>query len=115
MDTRKQVREHFIKAGMPTVDKAMLTAKYDVMRSKQNHDGCVVFIHGYGSHGNGGAICIEFRKWINSQLSKGKVKCVINGEDFSIFNFKALELKNKYKGLDGLMDRYNHGVTIVEL
>lgn len=42
-------------------------------------------------------------------------KTVINGEDFTIFNFKALELKNKYRELEPLLKVCNHGVTVVEL
>ena len=38
-----------------------------------------------------------------------------NGEDFNVFNFKALELKNKYKELEQLFRVCNHGVTVVEV
>lgn len=52
---------------------------------------------------------------MNAQVRNGVVKCVINGEDFNLFNFKALELKDKYKELEQLLKVYNHGVTIVEI
>lgn len=52
---------------------------------------------------------------MNAQARNGVIKCVINGEDFNIFNFKALELKNTYKELEQLLKVCNHGVTIVEL
>ncbi|MCD7724248.1 MAG: hypothetical protein LUI12_01625, partial [Clostridiales bacterium] len=63
----------------------------------------------------GGAICKNARQWLKAQERNGKVKTVIFGEDFSIFNFKALELKNKYRELEPLTRVYNQGVTVVEL
>ena len=52
---------------------------------------------------------------LKAQERNNKVKTVIFGENFEIFNFKALELKNKYRELSSLMDVCNHGVTVVEL
>jgi hypothetical protein len=75
----------------------------------------VYIIHGYGSSGKGGAIRDKARQGLNAQARNGVVKSVINGEDFNLFNFKALELKNTYKELEQLLKVCNHGVTIVEL
>ena len=47
-------------------------------------------------------------------MKNGKIKTVINGGDFNVLNFKALELKNKYKELEQLFRVCNHGVTVVE-
>ena len=55
------------------------------------------------------------REWLKAQERNGKIKTVIFGEDFSIFNFRSLELKNRYHELDSLMKVCNHGVTVVEL
>ena len=49
------------------------------------------------------------------QVRKGTIKAVINGEDFDIFNFKALELKGKYKELEKPLKVCNHGMTAVEV
>ena len=65
--------------------------------------------------GNGGVIHDKARQWLKAQERNGKVKSVIFGEDFSIFNFKSLELKNRYRELNPLMKVCNHGVTVVEL
>ena len=75
----------------------------------------MLIIHGYGSTGKGGAICEKARQWLKAQERNGKVKTVIFGEDFTLFNFKALELKNKYQELEQLMRVCNNGVTVVEL
>ena len=104
-----------IKEGMPIVCEAMEHLKTSLDRCRRNKYKCVLIIHGYGSTGKGGAIHDQARQWLKAQERNGKVKSVIFGEDFSIFNFKSLELKNKYHELDPLMQVCNHGVTVVEL
>ena len=104
-----------IKEGMPLVSEAMEHLKSSLDRCRRNKYKCVLVIHGYGSTGKGGAIHDKARQWLKAQERIGKVKSVIFGEDFSIFNFKSLELKNRYRELEPLMKVCNHGVTVVEL
>lgn len=104
-----------IKEGMPLVSEAMDHLKAGLERSRKNKYGCVLIIHGYGSTGKGGTIREKARQWLMAQERNGKVKTVIPGEDFNIFNFKALELKNRYRELEQLLKVCNHGVTVVEL
>lgn len=104
-----------LEQGMPFVQDAMRYLQDSIARLKRDKCGCVLIIHGYGSTGNGGAICKKARQWLKAQERNGKVKTVIFGEDFSIFNFKVLELKAKYRELDPLTKVCNHGVTVVEL
>ena len=104
-----------IKQDMPLVADAMRYLQDSITRLKRERYECVLVIHGYGSSGKGGAICEKSRQWLKAQERNGKVKSVIFGEDFTIFNFKALELKNKFKELDQLTRVYNNGVTVVEL
>ena len=104
-----------IKEGMPLVSEAMDHLKNSLDRYRRNKYKCVLVIHGYGSTGKGGAIHDKARQWLKAQERTGKVKSVIFGEDFSIFNFKSLELKNRYRELEPLMKVCNHGVTVVEL
>jgi hypothetical protein len=104
-----------IKSDMPMVGDAMKYLQDTILRLKKEKYECVLIVHGYGSTGKGGAICEKCRQWLKAQERNKKVKTVIFGEDFEIFNFKALELKNKYKELSPLMNVCNHGVTVVEL
>lgn len=104
-----------IKEGMPLASEAMDHLKNSLNRCRRNKYKCVLVIHGYGSTGKGGAIHDKARQWLKAQERNGKVKTVIFGEDFSIFNFKSLELKNRYLELEPLMTVCNHGVTVVEL
>lgn len=110
-----QIKEINLEEGKPTCDEALSELKSAVQSAKQSKYKCLIVIHGYGSSGKGGKIREKARQWLNAQVKNGKLKTVINGEDFDIFNFKALELKNKYKELESLMTVTNHGVTVVEL
>ena len=104
-----------IKEGMPTVSEAMVLLKETLERCRKNQYKCVLIIHGYGSTGKGGAIHDKARQWLKAQERGGKVKAVIFGEDMTIFNFKALELKNRHRELVPYMGGNNHGITVVEL
>ena len=104
-----------IKIGMPTVAQALDNLQSSLPSLKRRGYKCVLIVHGYGSTGAGGAICSAARRWLKSQESMGLIKAVVYGEDFEIFNFKALELKRKYKELESLCRVCNHGVTVVEL
>lgn len=104
-----------IEEGMPTVSEAMYFLERGLALHKSNHHHCVLVIHGYGSSGTGGTIRKKARQWLQAQERNKKVKSVIFGEDFSMFDFKALDLKKRCRDLSQYINTYNHGVTIVEL
>ena len=104
-----------IKEGMPLVADALNYLKSSIERCRRNRYGCVMIIHGYGSTGKGGVIHDKARQWLKAQERNGKMRTVIYGEDFSIFNAQARELKNLYPKLEQLFRVCNHGVTVVEL
>ena len=105
------IKEINVENGF-TSDDTIAYVKQVIANSKKT---CIYIIHGYGSSGKGGVILQKVRSFLNAQVKNGKIKSVINGEDFNVFNFKALELKNKYKELEQLFRVCNHGVTIVEV
>ena len=105
------IKEINVENGF-TSDDALAYVKQVLSNSKKT---CVYIIHGYGSSGKGGVIRVKARQWLNAQVRNGTVKAVINGEDFNVLNFKALELKNKYKELEQLFRVCNHGVTVIEM
>lgn len=108
-------RELNVKDGMPVVADALNYLKRSLESYRREKVRCVLVIHGYGSTGKGGAICGKARQWLKAQERNGQIKAVIFGEDFDIFNFKALELKNRFHELDPLLKVCNHGVTVIEL
>ena len=104
-----------IKEDMPIVADAMRYLQDSITRLKRDKYDVVLIVHGYGSTGKGGAICQKARQGLKAQERGSKVKQVIFGEDFTLFNFDALALKNKCRDLEPLLRVSNHGVTVVEL
>ena len=104
-----------IKEGMPCASDAINDLKSSLELLKKSKYKCVLVIHGYGSTGKGGVIHDRARSWLRAQAKSGKIKNVINGEDFNVLNFKALELKNKHRELQSLFKVCNHGVTVIEI
>ena len=104
-----------IKQDMPIVADAMRYLQTSIERLKREKYEVVLIIHGYGSTGKGGAIHDKARQWLKAQERNGKIKSVIFGEDFTLFNFDALALKNKCRELEPLLKICNHGVTVIEL
>ena len=104
-----------IKQEMPLVADALNFLKCSIDRYKRDKYDVVLVIHGYGSSGKGGAICEKARQWLKAQERGGKIKQVIFGEDFNLYNFDALALKNKCRELESLMRVCNNGVTVVQL
>ena len=104
-----------IKQDMPLVADAMRFLQERITQFKRDKYDVVLVIHGYGSAGRGGAICEKARQWLKAQERGGKIKRVIFGEDFTLFNFEALELKNKCRELEPLLRVCNNGVTVVQL
>ena len=105
------IKEINVENGF-TSDEALVYVKQVLSNSKKT---CIYIIHGYGSSGKGGAIRQKVRSFLNAQLKNSKIKAVIYGEEFNVLNFKALELKNKYKELEQLFRVCNHGITEVEV
>ena len=102
-----------IKENMPTVGEAMNVLRKYVEGCKRGK--CVVIVHGYGSTGKGGAIRTKAREWLEAQQRSGRIKTVIKGEDISIFNFDALDLKKKHRELEEYFKVCNHGITVIEI
>ncbi len=109
------IAEINLEEGMPTCVEAMDRLKSELKRAKQGGCKCAIVIHGYGSSGKGGVIRLKARQWLNAQVRNGKLKSVVNGEDFNILNNKARELRAKFPEFEPLLRVSNHGVTVVEL
>ena len=100
---------------MPFVYDALKDLKDYIEIKRSFGYRCLIVIHGYGSTGKGGKICSEARRWLKAQEKNNKLKTVIFGEEFDIYNEKSRGLNAKYKELKEYYCAYNHGVTIIEL
>ena len=72
-------------------------------------------IHGYGSSGKGGSLCIGLQKSFGLRKEESIIKDFIPDEDFSTFNSTTLSLLETVPELRGDSDlnARNEGVTIL--
>jgi hypothetical protein len=111
------IRTFNVEAGMPTLEDARRLVTEEIKRAKREGTRVLKVIHGYGSSGKGGALCIGLRKSFGLRKKEGVIKDFIAGEGFSIFDEKVLALLEAVPELRGDSDlnAINEGVTILWL
>ena len=111
------IRTFNVEAGLPTLDEARRLVIDEIKQAKRNGAKVLKVIHGYGSTGSGGKLCIGLRKSFGLRKKEGVIKDFIAGEDFSIFNDTVLALLEAVPELRGDPDlgATNEGVAILWL
>ena len=106
-----------VEAGLPTLDDARRLVIAEIKQAKRDGARVLKVIHGYGSSGKGGTLCVGLRKSFGLRKKEGVIKDFIAGEDFSIFNETTLDLLEAVPELRGDPDlgATNEGVTIIWL
>src|ERR1017187_2937128 len=95
------LRTYNVEAGLPTLDEARRLVIEEIKRAKREGVKVLKVIHGYGSSGKGGALCIGLRKSFGCRKKEGVIKDALAGEDFSIFNDTVLVLLEAVPELRG--------------
>ena len=111
------LRTFNVKADMPTLDEARRLVIHEIKRAKREKVRVLKVIHGWGSTGKGGTLCLGLRKSFKLRRKEGVIREFIPGEDFSIFNKTVLELLESVPELRGDPDlnATNEGVTVLWL
>jgi len=111
------IRTYNVEAGRPTLDEARRRVIEEIKRARREGARVLKVIHGYGSSGKGGALCIGLRKSFRLRRKEGVIRESIPGEDFSIFNDQVLALLDAVPELRGDPDlnATNEGVTLLWL
>ena len=111
------LRTYNVEAGLPTLDEARRLVIDEIKRAKREGVKVLKVIHGYGSSGKGGALCVGLRKSFRLRKKEGAIKDSISGENFSIFNDTVLALLEAVTEMRGDPDlgATNEGVTILWL
>lgn len=111
------LRTFNVEAGRPTVDEARRAVIEQIKRARRDRISVLKVIHGYGSSGKGGALCVGLRKSFRLRKKEGAIRDFVAGEDFSIFNQTVLALLDAVPELRGDPDlgAINEGVTILWL
>ncbi|MBO4412795.1 MAG: hypothetical protein J5779_02140 [Clostridia bacterium] len=100
-----------------SADDTEIYLDMEIEKAKQAKALAFKILHGYGSHGRGGKICINLRKCLLKLRNKGKIKDFFIGSEWAIENPKCFEfLKTcKFASLDEDIGKQNPGITIVVL
>ena len=111
------IRTYNVEAGFPVLDEARRLVIEEIKRAKREGVKVLKVIHGYGSSGKGGALCVGLQKSFRLRKKEGVIKDFVVGEDFSIFNPTVLTLLEAVPELRGDPDlnAANEGVTVLWL
>lgn len=102
---------------MPNLEEARKLVIEEIRRARREGVRALKIIHGYGSSGTGGKLCIGLRKSFGLRKKEGVIRDFIAGENFSIFNDTTLALLEAVPELRGDpdLDATNEGVTVLWL
>lgn len=100
-----------------TVEHAIAMVEIEIDHSRKEGAVALKIVHGYGSHGRGGAILIALRKKLVSWKRSGFVKNYFYGDKWNLFDKDTRRILEKDKSIFGDEDFYtnNPGITIIEL
>jgi hypothetical protein len=114
---RSVIRDFNVEAGLPTLDEARRLVVTEIRRAKREGAKVLKIIHGYGSSGKGGTLCVGLRKSFALRKKERLIRDFIPGEDFSIFNHTVLTMLEAVPELRGDLDlnATNEGVTVLWL
>ena len=102
-----------LELGYPTVAEAMSNLEGHIKILKKRKEKVAIIIHGYGSSGKGGAIRTKTRQWLKIQLQTNKIKGVVHGEDFEMFDELSRKIHSIEKDSSKYYGKSNIGVTLV--
>jgi len=106
-----------VKADMPSLEEARRSVIAEIRLAKRKKARVLKVIHGWGSTGKGGTLCVGLRRSFKLRKKEGVIRDFIPGEDFSIFNKTVLDLLEAVPDLRGDPDlnATNEGVTLLWL
>jgi hypothetical protein len=106
-----------VETGLPTLDEARRRVAEEIRRARREGVRVLKVIHGYGSSGKGGRLCVGLRKSFSLRKKEGVIKDFIAGEDLSIFEEATLQLLEAVPELrrDPDVNAVNEGVTFLWL
>jgi hypothetical protein len=102
---------------MPAVREALQRMEREFAIARKENARLLKFVHGYGSRGQGGDICLAVQKTLLEMVSGGKIRVCIFGENWAKSDAATWQLLKAHPELkdDPDLGRGNRGITIVVL
>ncbi len=106
-----------LEEGMPTVEEAIDRMDHGLQAMHSSGMKLVRLIHGYGSTGRGGKICVGARKELEKMKSRRRIRGYVTGEEFGPCSDESRKLADQFPEIvrDQDYGRCNHGITMVIL
>ena len=105
-----------LKEYNPTVEQAIALIQIEIEGCKKSDVSAIKVLHGYGSHGVGGAIFLELKRLLPSWKKQKYICDYIYGSQWNMFNEATVNLLNKDKSIiDEEINHSNPGITIIVL
>ena len=106
-----------LKKENASVDYAIAIVALEIENARTCEDKIIKVLHGYGSHGRGGTILIELRKYLKDLKSRNKIKDFFSGDKWSIFNKEIFTYFENDKSMlnDCDLGKNNPGITLIIL
>ena len=106
-----------LKTNSPSVEEAIANLEIEIHVCKLTDVKVLKIIHGYGSHGTGGAICLEVRKFLKTLIKHKQIKDILFGNEWDLSNQKCFNLLKNLKDCynDEDLNKMNPGITIAIL
>lgn len=106
-----------LKEDNASLDYALALVEIEIENAQAAGDKAIKVLHGYGSHGKGGVILVELRKFLRQMKKQKRIKDYFAGDKWSVFNKDVFSLLNQDKSMAGDedLDRNNPGITIIVL
>ena len=101
-----------LKENLPTVELALAQFEIELERAKEAGIKLIKIIHGYGSSGQGGKICLELRVKLEKMKRNKQIGNYFLGNDWNLYNDQARKLIIDNKVVDNFPNA-NPGITIV--
>ena len=100
-----------------TADHAVKMVEIEIEQARKEGMVAIKVVHGYGSHGKGGAILLELRKKLPVWKRSKFISNYFYGDKWNLFDKDARRILEKDKSISGDEDFYtsNPGITIIEL
>lgn len=81
-----------IKEDNPNTDYALFLIDEEIKYSRAIGNRVIVIIHGYGSHGRGGAIKDEVKRYLPELKKKGIIENYVFGEQWGDLNESKIKI-----------------------
>jgi len=100
-----------------TVDHALKMIEIEIESAKKEGQVAIKVVHGYGSHGVGGAILLALRPCLVKWKRSGFISNYFFGDKWNLFDSDTQRILQKDKSIFGDRDFYtsNPGITIIEI